>query len=512
MKPAEVLILHNLPAEQPAVGLERFPESDEGVLREAAAVADALVRLDVGFRRAGVRTFEDVVSAVSGGREWLVVNLVESLGADAADACYVPMVCRALGRQFTGSDSRCLAMTLDKNLAKCVLRSQGVRTPQWLFVPRGSDVVTHPDLVFPVIVKPVAADASEGIDPASVVRQPGMELVSAIRRIHERMGQDALIEEFVAGREFNISLLQRGTALEVLPPAEIEFVDFPAGKPRIVDYAAKWLPATFEYRNTVRKVPAEVDGPLASEIRSIALAAWAAAGCGDYARVDLRLDGQGVPFVLEVNANPDISPDGGFSAALEAAGVTFADFVASLHENASARRRPLQLPTRRITVDDRLRIRRTEAGDRDGIVSLLSATGFFKPDELTVAAEVLDGTVAPDSTHYQSYTCEQDGFPVGWVCWGPTPCTQGTFDLYWLAVSPLEQGRGIGRLLMQFAEESIRDQGGRIIVVETAGRSEYAPTRAFYTRIGYWEQARLVDFYAPGDDKVLFTKQFPLGV
>lgn len=510
MKPAQALILFNMPSTGSVGGCERFPESDSGVLEEVRAVEEALERLGVPFRKVGVRRLEEVVGAISGGREWLVVNLVESLDGSAEGACEVPTVCRAFGRQFTGSDSRCLGLTLDKNLAKWTLRSQGVRTPRWIFSPVGGELESSPDLCFPVIVKPIRADASEGIDVASVVGSPGGELISAVRRIHEDLGQGALVEEFLDGREFNISLVQHGRTLEVLPPAEIEFIDFPQGRPRIVDYAAKWLPQSFEYRNTVRKIPTSLEESAAEEIRSVALAAWKAVGCRDYARVDLRLDANGVPQVLEVNANPDISLEGGFSAALSAARMDHAQFVGILLENASARR-PARLETAdRNELYDRSRIRRTLARDREAILSLLSATGYFRPDEIATAAEVLDDAVVQaDGVHYQSYTCELEDLPIGWVCWGRTPCTLGTFDLYWLAVSPLEQGKGIGRWLMSFAEESIRQQGGRIIVVETAGRPDYAPTRTFYSRLGYREEARLADFYAPGDDKVVFTKQLP---
>ncbi|MFZ0430763.1 MAG: GNAT family N-acetyltransferase [Acidobacteriota bacterium] len=508
MNGSDVLILFNLPAEAGAESSGSCTESDAGVLQEAQAVEEALAALGIRCRKAGVRSLEEVVGAVSGGRERLVVNLVESLQGRAAQACDVPAVCRSLGRRFTGSDSFCLGLTLDKNLAKWQLRSRGIRTPSWAVSVAGEPGQSGRDLAFPVIVKPLLADASEGIDAASVVQAPGPELVRAATRIHEQFGQDALIEEFVAGREFNISLLQRGGRVEMLPPAEIEFVGFPPGRPRIVDYAAKWLPESFEYRNTVRRIPAIVAETVAGELHSMARAAWEATGCRDYARVDFRLDEAGVPYVLEVNANPDISPDGGFAAALAAAGIEFREFVAVLLENASADRLPASAASFGAAVSGPFGIRCTEARDRDAIVGLLAATGYFRPDELAIAAEVIDEAVAPrDLPHYHSYTCERAGTPIGWVCWGQTPCTLGTFDLYWLAVSPSEQGRGIGKKLMQFAESRIQQEGGRIVVVETAGRLDYAPTRGFYTRIGYREEARLADFYAPGDDKVVFTKR-----
>jgi ribosomal protein S18 acetylase RimI-like enzyme len=95
--------------------------------------------------------------------------------------------------------------------------------------------------------------------------------------------------------------------------------------------------------------------------------------------------------------------------------------------------------------------------------------------------------------------------PAGWVCFGPTPCSEGTYDLYWIAVSPHCQGQGVGKALMAFAEERIRQRGGRLIIIETSGRAIYAPTRGFYLGLGYTESARVPDFYAPDDDKVVYS-------
>ncbi|MFA4943583.1 MAG: N-acetyltransferase [Lentisphaeria bacterium] len=153
-------------------------------------------------------------------------------------------------------------------------------------------------------------------------------------------------------------------------------------------------------------------------------------------------------------------------------------------------------------------IRRTAAADREAIVALVRATNFFRPDEVETAAEVLDEAIAKGPAgHYQSFTAEVAGEVVGWVCHGPTPCTLGTYDIYWLAVHPARQGHGLGRKLLAHAEAEIRARGGRLAVAETSGKAEYASTRAFYLRVGYQEAARLPDFYAPGDDKVFYLKR-----
>jgi D-alanine-D-alanine ligase len=298
----------------------------------------------------------------------------------------------------------------------------------------------------------------------------------------------------------------------VLPLAEIEFRGYEPGRPRIVGYRAKWVPDSFEYNNTVRHVPALLPEDVAERMRDCARRAWKAVGCNDYARVDFRLDADLNPYVLEVNSNPDISPDAGFAAALRAADVPYAEFVRSAVTNARARRSatvvavapPAGVPQR----DSRLEIRRSIADDREDILAITAQAEAFGPDEVAVARDVLDSALeAGPEGHYQCYTALLNGRAVGWVCFGPTPCTSGTFDIYWVVVAAGQRGRGVGRSLMAHAEDLAARMGGRMVVVETSGRGSYDATRAFYSRLGYEETARVPDFYAPGDAKVVCTKR-----
>jgi ribosomal protein S18 acetylase RimI-like enzyme len=152
-------------------------------------------------------------------------------------------------------------------------------------------------------------------------------------------------------------------------------------------------------------------------------------------------------------------------------------------------------------------IRFSELRDVIPVLNFLKATGFFREEELNIAEEVIaEASEKGMSGHYQSYVLDDGAGPTGWVCWGETPCTVGTYDVYWLGVAPECQGKGAGKLLMEFCEMSIRDGGGRLFIVETSGGDRYVPTRAFYQRIGYQEAARIKDFYAPDDDKVIYTK------
>ncbi len=152
-------------------------------------------------------------------------------------------------------------------------------------------------------------------------------------------------------------------------------------------------------------------------------------------------------------------------------------------------------------------IRYSEPCDRAAILALVAGTGYFRDDELPVAQEVLDEALkAGPAGHYQSLTALADGEPVGWICFGPTPCTLGTFDIYWIAVARTHQGQGIGARLLQRAEAMMRVRHGRLAVIETSGQERYGSTRGFYLKCGYHEDARIAEFYAPGDDKVIYTK------
>ena len=151
-------------------------------------------------------------------------------------------------------------------------------------------------------------------------------------------------------------------------------------------------------------------------------------------------------------------------------------------------------------------LRNLTVADRGRIEEITRAVGLFRQDEIPVALEVFDGAVA-GSLDYRALGAEHEGRLAGWICWGPTPCTLGTFDLYWMAVDPALHGGGIGTALLSAMEQRV-DGLARLIVVETAGRPEYAPTRAFYEARGYRPVSRIPDFYAPGDDQVVYVKDF----
>jgi GNAT superfamily N-acetyltransferase len=146
--------------------------------------------------------------------------------------------------------------------------------------------------------------------------------------------------------------------------------------------------------------------------------------------------------------------------------------------------------------------------DRESVRRLVGSTGVFSPVEVDVAVELVDDRIerGPESDYYFVFV-DQDGRAVGYTCYGKIALTAASFDLYWIAVDKSFHGRKIGRALLEKTEDLIRQAGGRQVYIETSNRHHYAPTRGFYLRCGYRQEALLKDFYAPGDDKVIYVKE-----
>ncbi|HEX7080518.1 MAG TPA: ATP-grasp domain-containing protein [Gammaproteobacteria bacterium] len=297
------------------------------VLHEAAHVARALETLGyvaaiepVGLDLGGVER------ALARHAPVAAVNLVESLGGRAALIHVVPALLESLGLPFTGCSAAAQLLTSNKRLAKRRLAEAGIATPEtWRPGARGG----------PWIVKSVWEHGSLGLGDDSVVRD-AEGVPAAIERRRAEWGGDWFAERFVAGRELNVALIAAPDGPKPLPVAEIRFDAFPEDKPRIVGYAAKWEAESFECRATPRTFG--VERSLAERVTRLALRCWDLFGLEGYARVDFRVTASGEPFVLEVNANPCLSPDAGFAAALAAAAIPFSEAVHWLVDDAFRRR------------------------------------------------------------------------------------------------------------------------------------------------------------------------------
>ncbi len=291
------------------------------VLVQLRAVSEALRRLNHKPTQMPVSLdLSDLAKKLQQVNPDLVFNLVESIAGSGRLIHLAPTLLDFLRIPYTGCSAEAQYISTNKLLSKERLRAAHIPTPEWrrIIKPESDRVSFMP----PYIIKPVWEDASVGLTDASVI--PAIETLVPVLKKHIEKYGECFLESFVDGREFNISVLGGKNGPEVLPAAEIRFIDYPAIKPKIVGYEAKWDTASFEYKNTVRHFDfPETDQLLLQQLKELALQCWVLFDLRGYARVDFRVDAQGRPWVLEVNANPCISPDAGFIAAAQFAGYNY---------------------------------------------------------------------------------------------------------------------------------------------------------------------------------------------
>lgn len=322
--PMNVLMLHE------AIGSDaRADELD--TLLQAEQVAAALRQLGchVSTLQAGL-DLGATLTSVKEQRPGCVFNLVESLGGDGRMVHFIPSLLRVAGVPFTGSDGDAIYLSSQKQLAKNWMRLNGIPTPA-CFSGNGSDHAAEiADSDGRWIVKSLWEHASFGLDDGCVVE--GLKAAQArMAQCESRYGGEWFAEQFVDGREFNISVLEQDGQPVILPIAEIGFSGFPPGKPKIVGYAAKWDELAPEYLATPRSFPTLPDS-LSKAMKQAAYKCWESFGLSGYVRVDFRVDAFGDPWVLEVNANPCLARDAGFAAAAQKAGIGYELLIQKLLE------------------------------------------------------------------------------------------------------------------------------------------------------------------------------------
>lgn len=291
----------------------------------ARAVAGALDAL--GFSAEIVALAPDLtqLDALPARRPLVVFNLVDAVNGDGRLAPMVPARLDALSLRYTGCSTSAWLDTLSKIGTKLKLAHGGLPTPEWSEDGSGLDAEAR------VIVKPVWEHGSLGLDERSVMR--GADAGRSIAERNLRWKTEHFAESFLDGREFNLSLLDGPSGPTVLPIAEIVFEGFAGRAPRIVGYDAKWSPDSEAYIGTPRRFGLEAENPaLAARLKGLALACWHLFALSGYARVDVRLDAQGEPSILEVNMNPCLSPDAGFAAAAKEAGYSYEAMIGAIVE------------------------------------------------------------------------------------------------------------------------------------------------------------------------------------
>jgi D-alanine-D-alanine ligase len=323
-----IAVLYN----QPAGGL-----ADVDVLVQRDAVKDALTEL--GHDHVLMTCTLDLTrlaEELTNANIDCVFNLVESLGGTDRLAVLIPMLLEAHDIPYTGNDALATLSASDKVLVKQRLTEHGLPTPAWYSRNAGN----AEDAPGRYIVKARFEHASIGLDDSAVTSVEGFtDLAAKIESRTDACGIEMFAEQFISGREFNISVMsKRSGGCQTLASAEIDFTGFPEDKPQIVGFDAKWTESSFEFNATPRRFcfPHE-DSPLLAELARLTEVVWDQFGLSGYARVDYRIDRTGHPFILEINTNPCISPDAGFVAALQQDGISFADAIATFIDVAITR-------------------------------------------------------------------------------------------------------------------------------------------------------------------------------
>jgi D-alanine-D-alanine ligase len=298
------------------------------------AVASALAeRHRVSLVNADLDAFE----ALRRMQPDLVFNMAEGLFGASREA-QVPALLEMLQIPYTGSDPLTLGICLDKYRTKEILSYHQVATPAFALIDRLEDLPAR--LHFPLLAKPPLEGSSKGITDSSLVRNRE-ELQRELQRIRESYGQSALVEEFLSGREFTVALLGNGSDLRMLPIVEIDFSTLPEGANPIYSYEAKWLWDTEAAPLQIFHCPAPLEPLLQRSIEELCRKAFLHLGCRDWSRIDVRLDGDGHPQVIEVNPLPGVLPrpeqNSCFPKAARVAGLSYSEMILNVVEVACER-------------------------------------------------------------------------------------------------------------------------------------------------------------------------------
>lgn len=312
---------------------DKANEDEKDVLIQLEAVSKALAQLE--FDPVSVKfglNLEAVGIHLQKLDPAFVFNLVESVNGCGSLIHLAPSFFDYLGIPYTGSKTQAMFLTSNKLLGKNYLAAHGINTPKAYTL---SSLKKENPVKGRYIIKSVWEHASIGMSQDSVVYvKSASELIAKLERFKSRMSGEFFCEEYIDGREFNIALLSGPKGVEVLPAAEILFIDYPCDKHKIVDYSAKWQTDSFEYLNTKRTFNfTSKDMDLIESLKIISKDCWDLFGLKGYARVDFRIDESGRLWVLEINANPCISPDSGFAAASGMIGLDFPEIIKRIIED-----------------------------------------------------------------------------------------------------------------------------------------------------------------------------------
>jgi D-alanine-D-alanine ligase len=520
----KILVLYNeptLPADHPDA------DSEHDILYTADTISRIVQQAGLPISRLGVT--DDPAALISSLKSLapdVVFNLYEGTARWGNAEAYVSGILELLRIPYTGCPTQPLLLCRSKPLTKQLLAGAGLPTAPFMVVD--GEIPTSCSIPWPVIVKPGAEDASVGIDQDSVVTSLE-QLQARVKVLQERYGPLVLIEQFVRGREFNVSMIEKNGELTTLPFSEILFVPPPehADLWPIVSFDAKWRPGTRDFIATPAKNPAEVTPEMFHEVSTLAKKCFHLVACRDYARVDFRVNEQGQPFILEVNPNPCISPLAGLAAGLESAKIPYSEFILGLIR-AGLRRgttpeladavssipvtdsAPSVVPSEAEIGRRSYRLRPAKRGDLAPICAVLERAEALSNEERVQLRDKMNDIITKrDRRGWNAHVLTAGRTLYGVVSFHPSDQSQGIYLIELISVVSEKRRQGYGIALLESAENAVRASGGRLLQVGLTSGPNGTSLRQFLTRSGYLQVGEIPDYYRDGYAKLLFAKSLP---
>jgi D-alanine-D-alanine ligase len=506
-----VTILYNeptLPADHPDA------DSEHDVLETADVIARHLAAAGLAVSRVGVTADPGALLAgLAGAKPDCVFNLYEGTAGWANSEEYVAGILELKGVPYTGCPTLPMTLARNKPLAKKLFVGAGLPTAP--YVALGPGPCPPCPLPWPVIVKPGEQDASVGIDQSSVCENQS-DLVARVEYLRRTYGPSVLVERLIVGREFHVPVIERDGTRIVLPYTEILFPPPPDGGSiwPIVTFDAKWKPQSRDFAATPAKNPAEVDDALRATVDRVCLDAFELLGCRDYARVDLRVDDDGRPFVLEMNPNPCINPLAGVAAALETAKIPYAEFLLGCVRNALRRGPRPELAAFEARREGPVR----DDGPTSPVVvrpfgpddGRFADASFYDSDLLTADEKPdLAERLANVPRRAVAVAAEFEGSVAGVASAAPADVKNAVYALDFIGVAGPVRRRGVGSALLTAVERGVAAAGGRLLVADVPSSPGSGPVRQLLARNQYLVSGEVPEYYADGYARLTFSKAFP---
>lgn len=490
-------------------GEERDRISDNDILNTVRSICDNISK---EHEVIPVKVDLDLIGRLDRGSLDLIFNLCENFNGDPRGESWVASYLEMTNIPYTGSGPFTLALCLDKGKTKQVLKANNIPTPEYQIFHAISQKLDA-KLQFPLIVKPLQEDASVGIDGRSVARNK-LELFRNIGRIIENYDQPAIVEEYIKGREINVSIIGTYPNLTVLPLSEIIF-EGSNNEYSIVGFEAKWEEGSSEYTTTRGVCPAELDRE--TEMRAVQAAkeAYRICGCRDYGRVDIRSK-DGKPFVLEVNPNPGIGEDSGFFRSAKAAGMNYREMIEKIMKESLARngkREDILQREKVVYRGDRISLRSVGYSDIEILVSWMNDPVISKKmdePETKIRREVLVKTILLERDDMDLIVMDVNDKSIGFGSVYDISEWNGTCEISYFIGDEKSRNKGYGKEIVKGLLDICRNEIGakRVLarVVEGNDISVRLLIREGFREVGILKGSHVLE--ETSFDEHLFEKLF----